>query len=68
MTNQTSRSLFASANFVDASKSRYKYRLQGIDQDWIVTAENRVNYTIQRPGEYVFEVYAANSDGIWNAT
>jgi ligand-binding sensor domain-containing protein/signal transduction histidine kinase len=46
---------------------RFRYRLQGYDTDW-VDARNRRQafYTNLGPGNYTFEVQAANNDGVWN--
>lgn len=46
---------------------KYKFRLRGLESEWSpVTAKSEAVYTNLSPGEYTFEVLAANSDGIWN--
>jgi signal transduction histidine kinase/ligand-binding sensor domain-containing protein len=46
---------------------RFQYRLEGSDADWINPAERRqAFYTRLGPGEYQFQVRAANNDGVWN--
>jgi signal transduction histidine kinase/ligand-binding sensor domain-containing protein len=46
---------------------RFRYRLDGIDADWVDAANRRqAFYTRLGPGEYRFHVIAANSDGVWN--
>lgn len=59
---------FAALNFIDPSKSRYAYKLEGFDTDWIPTnpASRRATYTNLDPGDYVFRVRAAYKDGPWN--
>lgn len=57
---------FAIPNYINSDNNRYKYRLIGLTDDWIETAENSASYTIQSSGHYTFEVKGANSDGIWN--
>ncbi|WP_339659307.1 two-component regulator propeller domain-containing protein [uncultured Polaribacter sp.] len=57
---------FAIPNFINSKNNSYQYRLKGLEKDWIYTTENTAFYTIQNPGEYVFEVKGANNDGIWN--
>ena len=57
---------FAIPNFINSKNNAYQYRLKGLDKDWIYTTENTAFYTIQNPGEYIFEVKGANNDGIWN--
>jgi signal transduction histidine kinase len=58
---------FAAMDFVDASQNRYRYRLEGLDPDWIDAGGNPVaNYTSVPPDRYVFRVAARNSEGVWN--
>ena len=46
---------------------RFKYRLEGLDRDWVEAGTRRVAYlSYLPPGKYTFKVIAANSDGIWN--
>lgn len=57
--------LFASDNFVLPEKTRYHYRLEGFDGDWLTTPAgiHRVTYTNLAPGTYRLKVKATNSDG-----
>ncbi|MBC3759603.1 response regulator [Hyunsoonleella sp. SJ7] len=57
---------FSIPNFINSSNNTYKYRLKGLEQEWNITQTNTANYTIQKPGEYIFEVQGANNDGVWN--
>ncbi|MFC2110173.1 two-component regulator propeller domain-containing protein [Bacteroidota bacterium] len=59
---------FSIPNFINPTNNQYMYRLVGIDNDWITTKNTEVNYTIQNPGTYYFEVKGANNDGNWNET
>jgi signal transduction histidine kinase/ligand-binding sensor domain-containing protein len=43
----------------------YAYRLKGFDKEWITTQRPYAQYTNINPGEYTFEVFASNSDGVW---
>ncbi len=46
---------------------RFKYRLEGYDEDWVDAGSRRVAYYSNlRPGHYRFHVIAANDDGVWN--
>jgi len=46
---------------------RFQYRLEGSDVEWIDPAERRqAFYTRLGPGDYHFQVRAANNDGVWN--
>ncbi len=58
---------FASLDFNSPEEIKYKYMLGGFDEDWIYSGNRRfITYTNLDPGEYVFNVQAANSDGIWS--
>ncbi|HEY0301012.1 MAG TPA: triple tyrosine motif-containing protein, partial [Rhizomicrobium sp.] len=46
---------------------RFRYRLEGVDADWIEAGTRReAYYTNLGPGTYRFRVVAANNDGVWN--
>jgi len=58
---------YAGLSFIGADQVRYKYKLEGQDEDWIDAGTRRdAYYTSLRPGNYTFRVIAANSDGVWN--
>jgi len=59
---------FAALNFVSPSKNRYRYKMEGFDQNWISTnpGQRFVTYTNLNPGKYTFFVKASNNDGVWN--
>ncbi len=47
--------------------ARFRYRLDGYDQDWIEAGNRRTAYyTGLPPGTYTFRVSASNNDGVWN--
>ncbi|RMG42734.1 MAG: hypothetical protein D6718_13400, partial [Acidobacteria bacterium] len=47
---------------------RFRYRLSGVDSDWIEAGSSRVaHYTNVPPGRHTFEVLAANAYGVWSA-
>jgi signal transduction histidine kinase/ligand-binding sensor domain-containing protein/DNA-binding response OmpR family regulator len=58
---------FSSDSYLTPEKNRYRYRLKGYDDKWTeVGATERSAFFFRVPaGEYVFEVLAANSDGLW---
>jgi signal transduction histidine kinase/ligand-binding sensor domain-containing protein len=58
---------FTGLDLTDPGKQYYRYRLLGSDTTWI-DAGNRTSTSFSNlaPGEYTFEVLAANSDGVWN--
>ena len=50
----------------DSMRAQFKYRLDGIDRDWIYARTSReATYTNLAPGPYVFRVIASNGDGVW---
>jgi ligand-binding sensor domain-containing protein/serine phosphatase RsbU (regulator of sigma subunit) len=51
----------------NASKVRYKVKLEGADHDWQpVTDQTFANYPSLPPGEYKFQILAMNNSGVWN--
>lgn len=60
---------YAGLSFVAPEKVRFRYRLEGLDQDWVEAGTRRAAfYTGPSPGHYRFRVVACNNDGIWNET
>ncbi len=58
---------FVALDYTEPAKNRYAYKLEGFDPDWIYSGTRRfASYTNVDPGEYVFHVKGANSDGVWN--
>ena len=55
---------FSAPSFVAPEQMQIRYRLVGVDRDWIeVGSRNSATYSNLDPGKYRFEVRAANSDG-----
>jgi signal transduction histidine kinase/ligand-binding sensor domain-containing protein len=58
---------YAGLSYIKADQTRFKYRLEGLDADWVDASTHRVAYfPYLPPGNYTFRVIAANSDGVWN--
>ncbi len=58
---------YTALSFINSERIRFKYKLEGLDQDWTDAGTRRTAYySYIPPGEYVFRVIAANSDGVWN--
>ena len=58
---------FSSLSFYNPGKNQYKYKLEGIDKDWVYSGTRRyAGYTDVGPGTYIFKVKATNNDGVWN--
>lgn len=60
---------FASLNFINSGKNRFRYMLEGVDRDWVDCGNRRyATYTNLNPGKYAFHVKGSNNDGVWNQT
>lgn len=58
---------FTALDYVVPESNLYRYKLKNFDKNWIeMDSRNVVRYTNVPPGEYTFEVQAANSDYTWN--
>ena len=58
---------YTGLSFISPEQVRFKYRLVGLDHDWVDAGTRRAAYySYLPPGEYVFDVIAANRDGVWN--
>jgi ligand-binding sensor domain-containing protein/two-component sensor histidine kinase len=54
-------------HYLHPRKNQIKYCLEGYDKKWIYkTGPQEVFYNHLNPGKYLFRVYSANSDGIWD--
>lgn len=60
---------FTALSFINSEHIRFKYKMEGLDHDWVDAGTRRVAYYSHvPPGSYTFRVTAANSDGVWNET
>lgn len=60
---------YAGLTFQRPELTRFKYRLEGLDTDWVDVGHRRAAYFSHvPPGTYRFVVMAANGDGTWNET
>jgi ligand-binding sensor domain-containing protein/signal transduction histidine kinase len=58
---------YTGLNFSAPEKIRFRYRLEGLDADWVEAGALRVaRYPYVPPGKYRFDVMACNNDGRWN--
>jgi signal transduction histidine kinase len=58
---------YTALSFINSENLRFKYKLEGLDDDWIDAETRRLAYfSYVPPGNYTFRVIAANSDGVWN--
>jgi ligand-binding sensor domain-containing protein/signal transduction histidine kinase len=58
---------FTAATFTEPELTHFKYRLDGLDTDWIDAGHGRKAYYANlHPGAYRFRVIAANKHQVWN--
>ncbi|HEV7331981.1 MAG TPA: triple tyrosine motif-containing protein [Flavisolibacter sp.] len=57
---------FSSPAFYNPGAVSFRYRLSGAEEDWRVTlpGERMIRYSSLAPGDYTFELYAVNSNGM----
>lgn len=60
---------FAALSFSVPERVRFRYKLEGYDDDWRGPIAGRsASYTNLSPRNYRFRVIACNDDGVWNET
>ncbi|HVM48882.1 MAG TPA: triple tyrosine motif-containing protein, partial [Candidatus Acidoferrum sp.] len=58
---------YTGLSFAAPDKVRFKYKLEGLEHDWMDAGPNRfVQYSYLPPGDYTFRVQACNNDDVWN--
>ncbi len=58
---------YTGLSFIKPEQVQFKYKLEGLDEDWTNAANRREAYfPYLPPGKYTFRVIAANSDNVWN--
>lgn len=61
---------FTALSFIGSENISFRYRLDGVDEDWVETSAQREDrlaiYNRLQPGPYRFQVNACNSEGVWN--
>ena len=58
---------YTALSFIMSERINFKYKLEGLDTDWVDAGTRRVAYYSHvPPGGYRFRVIAANRDGVWN--
>jgi len=60
---------FTSPNIMSPTHLYFRYRLDGLENDWGEAGTRRsAQYNRLPPGEYKFRVSACDNDGVWNVT
>jgi ligand-binding sensor domain-containing protein/signal transduction histidine kinase len=58
---------YSGLSFDAPERVRFRYRLEGLDPDWVEAGTRRTApYSFVPPGTYHFQVIACNGDGVWN--
>jgi len=58
---------YTGIQFNNPERLRFRYKLDGLDDDWTEAGTRRTAYFSHLPyGEYIFHVIAANRDGVWS--
>ncbi len=52
--------------FRDSARTIFRYRLEGLEQEYVETNQREVRYPALPMGSYKFEVMCANADGVWS--
>jgi len=57
---------FASLNYLNSHKNKYRYKLEGYDSEWIDAGDAMsATYTNIIEGQFTFKVIGTNNDGVW---
>lgn len=58
---------YTGLSFISPELVKFKYKLEGLDEDWVDAGTRRTAYYAHLPpGTFSFRVIAANRDGVWN--
>lgn len=65
-TRNTISLTFRALEYTLPEQNRYAYKLEGQDNRWVYTANDRVRFPKLEPGAYRFLLKVSNNDGVWN--
>lgn len=58
---------YAALDYTAPQRNKFEYMLEGLDRSWIAAGRSRsARYANLAPGDYMFRVRGANSDGVWD--
>jgi len=59
---------FAALTYLNPGKNKYRYQLEGFDENWFETdgTANFATFTNLNNGDYVLHLKGSNADGTWN--
>ncbi len=58
---------FSAMSYIHPEKNRYRYKLNGLDNDWIESKNGVATYSNLNQGTYELIVYASNNDNVWSS-
>lgn len=56
---------FAALDYSKNEDIIYMYKMEGLDDTWLYTKDNRIHFSALPPGRYRFVVRSTNGDGVW---
>lgn len=57
---------FTTGDLLNADRVKYAYKIEGFNDQWLPTQENKIVFSSLSPGSYNLLIKACNSDGVWN--
>ncbi len=57
---------FSTGALLNADKYKYAYRLEGFNDEWVETTDNKIVFSSLKPGDYKLVIKACNSEGVWS--
>jgi signal transduction histidine kinase/ligand-binding sensor domain-containing protein/AraC-like DNA-binding protein len=59
---------FAALTYLNPGKNKYRYQLEGFDENWFETdgTANLATFTNLNNGDYILHLKGSNADGTWN--
>ncbi len=58
---------YVGLHYTNPSQNQYRFILENFDDQWTLAGTSRqARYTNLRPGNYIFKVMAASSEGVWS--
>ncbi|MBX2907494.1 MAG: hypothetical protein KF744_15725 [Taibaiella sp.] len=57
---------FRALEYTLPEQNRYAYKLEGQDNEWVYTTNDKVRFAKLEPGHYTFLLKVTNNDGLWN--
>ena len=59
---------YTGLSFTAPENVQFRYRMEGLETNWVKTRDRHAVYQRLPPGKYTFRVLACNNDGVWNQT